>query len=119
MDGYEATKIIRERERELNLRRTPIAALTANAMQGDREQCLVVGMDDYLPKPFGLEQLLATMERWLNNGQHRRTGEETGVAGEALPVALYDRFDPAYASNAMGGRVLYDGAREAIKKKVG
>ena len=64
IDGFQATRAIRDRERALG-RRIPIIALTANAMQGDREQCLAVGMDDYLSKPFGLGQLRAMLEKWL------------------------------------------------------
>lgn len=62
MDGFEATAIIREKER--NHRHTPICALTANAMDGDRERCLAAGMDDYLCKPIGLDQLRGVVERW-------------------------------------------------------
>ena len=57
MDGYEATALIRASEQEGALRRTPIVALTANAMEGDRERCLASGFDEYLAKPYKLEQL--------------------------------------------------------------
>lgn len=65
MDGYEATRAVRLREREANIGHVPIIALTANAMSGDREQCLRAGMDDYLAKPFTQEQLGAVLEKWL------------------------------------------------------
>ena len=65
MDGFEATRAIREREQSEGLPRVPIVALTANALEGDRTQCLEAGMDDYLTKPFKQDQLKAILERWL------------------------------------------------------
>jgi signal transduction histidine kinase/ActR/RegA family two-component response regulator len=63
MDGYEATSAIRAREASGN-RRTPIVALTANAIEGDRDRCLAAGMDDYLAKPFRLDDLRRLVARW-------------------------------------------------------
>ena len=69
MDGFEATRIIRERESEKSSgrRRVTIIALTANAMNGDRELCLATGMDDYLAKPFTLQQIRYILQRWLQD----------------------------------------------------
>jgi CheY-like chemotaxis protein len=63
MDGFEATRRIRAREGSGP--RLPIVALTANALQGDRERCLAAGMDDYLSKPFTRAALHAVLMRWL------------------------------------------------------
>ena len=65
MSGYDATGEIRMRERLGQRARTPIVALTANALLGDRERCLDAGMDDYLSKPFTDEQLRVILLRWL------------------------------------------------------
>ena len=70
MDGFEATSYIRSVEAAQlatggKLRRTPIVALTANALSGDRERCISAGMDDHLGKPFTRAQLHATVARWL------------------------------------------------------
>jgi len=65
MDGYTATTLLREREVAQALRHTPVIALTANALQGDRERCLAAGMDDYLTKPFRREALCAMLGHWL------------------------------------------------------
>ena len=64
MDGYDATLAIRQIEHENGTERVPIIALTANAMQGERERCLNVGMDDFLSKPFDKNDLLAVVLRW-------------------------------------------------------
>jgi len=65
MDGFEATRKIREMEKQGNLKRIPIVALTANAMQQDREECLNAGMDDHLSKPYSRLQMRETLDRWL------------------------------------------------------
>ena len=63
MDGIEATRTLRAQGC-----RAPIIALTADAMPGERERCLAVGMDDYLSKPYTPEQLRAVVQRWLARG---------------------------------------------------
>jgi signal transduction histidine kinase/CheY-like chemotaxis protein len=65
MDGFEATRRVRAWEEQAHSSRTPIVALTANAMQGDRELSLKAGMDDHLAKPFRDEDLRAMLVRWL------------------------------------------------------
>ncbi len=65
MDGYEATRQIRELEDEQGRTPTAIVAMTANAMAGDRERCIAAGMDDYLAKPVGLGQLRDCVATWL------------------------------------------------------
>jgi len=65
MDGFEATKLIRELEAERGGERTPIIALTAHALKGYREKCLEEGMDDYLTKPINKKALLETLDSWI------------------------------------------------------
>ncbi len=68
MDGFEATRLIRESEAlmpdAVSRSRMPIIALTANALVGDRERCLAVGMDDYLSKPFARDDLRMVLQQW-------------------------------------------------------
>ncbi|GFD99081.1 hypothetical protein KUL156_16740 [Alteromonas sp. KUL156] len=64
MDGFEATKRIREGEAGARYADVPIIALTANAMKGDKERCVSAGMDDYLSKPFDAEDLIEKVEYW-------------------------------------------------------
>ena len=68
MDGYEATIALRQRESVARRKRTPVIAMTANAVAGERERCLEAGMDDYLAKPVKFSDLTATIKRWLPAG---------------------------------------------------
>jgi two-component system sensor histidine kinase/response regulator len=86
MDGLEATRRIRAAEPPG--RRTPILAATASAIKGDRELCLAAGMDDYVAKPLVVEQLAATLQRWV---VRREPGPEPAPAtpgGDAPPERL-------------------------------
>ncbi|MBK7368141.1 MAG: response regulator [Candidatus Eisenbacteria bacterium] len=68
MDGFEATREIRRLEQSSG-RRTPIVALTANAMSGDREKCLEAGMDDFISKPVDEARLREAIARWTPNDE--------------------------------------------------
>jgi CheY-like chemotaxis protein len=73
MDGFEATRLIREKEKASGTH-VPIIALTAHAMQGDKERCLACGMDGYVPKPIKLEDLFSVMENVLPGITRRSDG---------------------------------------------
>ncbi len=85
MDGYEATAAIRKYERTLKSR-TPIIALTAHAMTGDRERCLEAGMDEYVTKPIRSEQLFDTIEFVLAQHELVRSVDD----GEITPAMTID-----------------------------
>jgi hypothetical protein len=65
MDGFEATRLVREREKVTGESRRVIIALTGNAMEGDRDNCIRAGMDDYLAKPFTLSDVSRVLCNWL------------------------------------------------------
>ncbi|MDD7804853.1 MAG: response regulator [Endozoicomonas sp. (ex Botrylloides leachii)] len=67
MSGYEATRHIRKQEASTGKKRIPILAMTANAMEGDKEKCIASGMDDYLTKPVKPELLVARITQWLGS----------------------------------------------------
>jgi two-component system sensor histidine kinase/response regulator len=65
MDGFEATRSIRD---ILKMKALPIVAMTANAMKGDRENCIAAGMNDYITKPINREAMYRTIGRWVSTG---------------------------------------------------
>ena len=67
MDGYEATRQIRKQEKFKDM---PVIAMTANAMKGDREKVLAVGMNDHIPKPFKIDAMYATLAMWIKPVKH-------------------------------------------------
>jgi CheY-like chemotaxis protein len=71
MDGYEATRLVRQWESATNRARVPILALTAHALPSDRERCLAAGMDDYVVKPYKAATVAAAISRWLMPPGHR------------------------------------------------
>jgi TMAO reductase system sensor TorS len=88
MDGMEATKLIRKREAanyDPKYKRVHIIALTAHAMAGDRDRCLAVGMDDYLPKPFSANDLYRVIDQWKPAD---RLDRPAGIARAADPGNL-------------------------------
>jgi CheY-like chemotaxis protein len=72
MNGYDSTAKIRKYEKTMQMQRCPIIALTANAMQGDREKCLEAGMDDFMSKPVIMDELHAIVRKWLLRGEDPR-----------------------------------------------
>jgi CheY-like chemotaxis protein len=84
LDGFAATKLIRELEAATGRSRTPIIALTANALVGDREQCLRHGMDDYLSKPIELHQLSTLVAKWLGSDSDLRLASVASAGGSSV-----------------------------------
>ncbi len=112
MTGFEATAAIRAREERRSWvfadswQPTPIVAMTANAMQGDRERCLEAGMDDYLSKPFQPEALRAVIDRALRrDGTDEVVPPATPAHGEVIDLeGNLDRFATGVESSP-GGRL--------------
>lgn len=75
LDGYKATKLIRHSQSKVLNKDIPIIAMTANAMQGDREKCLASGMNDFISKPVESNKILSALQNWLpeNNAIDFRT----------------------------------------------
>jgi len=89
MDGYDLTRAIRLGEG--GKRRTPIIAVTANALRGEEERCRAAGMDDYLAKPTPLDQMRAMLEKWLPQGGARPSAQPVDLK----VLAGYVGNDPA------------------------
>ncbi|MDH5218493.1 MAG: response regulator, partial [Gammaproteobacteria bacterium] len=86
MDGFQATIEIRKIETDTDQPRHNIVALTANAMKGDREKCLAVGMNDYLTKPYTHETIINTLRRWLPTQNRQPDDENTKTASDTQKI---------------------------------
>jgi CheY-like chemotaxis protein/HPt (histidine-containing phosphotransfer) domain-containing protein len=98
LDGLEATRRIRDVGSRAQNRNVPIIAMTAHAMQGDKEKCLEAGMNGYLAKPIEIPALLEALERWLSpsgEGQPLETGRTSATAAVAVGAGAGPVFDRA------------------------
>ncbi|MCC7052152.1 MAG: response regulator [Gemmatimonadaceae bacterium] len=87
LDGYGATATIRSHEDDGPFR-TPIVALTASALAGERQRCLAAGMDDYLTKPMRKEALLALLDRWADSGEAAPADATASTGAAMVPEAI-------------------------------
>ena len=120
MDGFAATRELRKREADgSGSRHLPVIALTANAMDGDRERCLAAGMDDYLSKPLAQAELVKVLAKWLPGGSDAELapevtrGSEASAPAEAAPVPEHEPINSRALDNI---RNLHGG--EGILAKV-
>jgi two-component system sensor histidine kinase/response regulator len=105
MDGFEATQRIRTLEGDQH--HTPIIAMTAHVMKGDRERCLSAGMDDYVSKPLEPQQLFITIDRWIRaaaqlpfNAPDLSQEQAAGRQVDILPIDLTERRQPIEVESA-------------------
>jgi CheY-like chemotaxis protein/HPt (histidine-containing phosphotransfer) domain-containing protein len=107
MDGFEATRRIRSPQSSVRNPQVPIIAMTANAMQGDREKCLEVEMDDYVPKPVSPQSLAEVLKKWLpreNPDEPRQPLNPEIPPGPGSPGLAPKVFDRA----AVLARLMHD-----------
>ena len=105
LDGFAATEAIRQLEAESG-RRTPVVAMTAHAMKGDRERCLEAGMDDYVAKPFRPQDLFATVEKVASarpSGRGSVASSTAAVESESTTALAPSAFDYDRALENVGG----------------
>jgi len=96
VDGFEATARIRDPQSAVLHHHVPIIAMTAHAMQGDRDRCLEAGMDDYVTKPISPEALATALDRWLPREEPLPTAPRPAVHPPAGPVvAASDEAAPS------------------------
>jgi len=91
MDGYEATRAIRGGKAGEHYKTISIIAMTANAMQGDREKCLEAGMDDYLSKPIDPELLFEKLQQWLVSTEEEPVARKAAEHTSEPELAVWDK----------------------------
>jgi PAS domain S-box-containing protein len=107
MDGLEATRQIRNPRSAVRNHRIPIIAMTAHAMQGDKERCLEEGMNDYVTKPVDPHALAEALEKWLPKETATTTDQAPGVSGIAF-VSAVERDTPVFDKAGMMARMMDD-----------
>ena len=108
MNGFEATTAIRATENK-----TPIIALTANAIKGENSKCFAVGMNDFVSKPFKEEDLLKVISKWLGNEQN----STTVISEQSIKPIVQIQEEPLYNLNHL--QIISNGNEAFIKKLLG
>ena len=109
MDGYQATARIRDPQSKCLCHTIPIVAVTANAMQGDREKCLQAGMDDYVSKPVSSAALAAVLDKWLPQETAAvRVPAPSGTEGEPVAACTEATETPVFNRAGMMERMMDD-----------
>jgi PAS domain S-box-containing protein len=107
MDGLEATRAIRNPQSAVRNHRIPIIAMTAHAMQGDRERCLEAGMNDYIIKPVDPRALAEALEKWLPKEKATITDQAPEVS-ETASVSAQEPEAPVFDKAGMMARMMDD-----------
>lgn len=120
MDGFQATREIRAAESESGKSPIPIVALTANALKGDREQCLAAGMSEYVAKPFTSEQLHSVLSLYLQPSNGIRQPDLSTPAAERTTTITLSETEPPIDSSVLEGISRYQklGAPSIVDKVV-
>jgi len=114
MDGFEAARAIRELEQTRSGSRIPIVAVTANAMEGDRENCLGAGMDDYISKPFSQVQLVEVLQRWASKPASAG-GAGDNTTGHGMTAVAAQQHEPVNEADYQGS-VINEAALDNIRQ---
>jgi len=89
MDGYEATMILRQEKHMTNM---PIIAMTANAMQEDKERCIKAGMNDFVAKPIDVKLFYTTLAKWIKPKTYRQSAQESSEKKEGATLYTLDIY---------------------------
>jgi signal transduction histidine kinase/CheY-like chemotaxis protein len=120
VDGFLATREIRRMESESGGARTPIIALTANALKGDREKCLAVGMDEYVTKPFTSDQLHSILSLYLQPAAAIESAEPATQTEAHVETGTISKLEPALDSKVLDGlsRLQQPGAPSILRRVI-
>lgn len=110
MDGYAASSAIREGQAGEVYKSVPIIAMTANAMAGDREKCILWGMNDYISKPVNLSTLETALMKWLSRGENN--------TGEVSSITTIDKKEKAHKLFDLNDALTRFGGQQALLDKV-